>query len=175
MDKAFKGFVQVYTGDGKGKTTAALGLLVRAMGAGLKTAFVQFLKKGNYSEIKFLKNLPKPPYLLQIHSDGFVRGAPNERTVRTIREGWHRTKELILSGEYELIVLDELNLVLHMKILELKDVLEVLKKRPPFVEVVITGRYAPEGLVEFADLVTEMKNLKHYFEKGVRARLGIEK
>ncbi len=175
MDKEFRGYVQVYTGNGKGKTTAALGLALRALGAGFRVALVQFLKKGAYSEIKALERFAPQVEIYQFHEGGFVRGQPDEAVRKTVREGWNKARELITSGRFQLVILDEINLVLSMGLLSLDEVLDTLRRRPSSVEVVLTGRYAPEALMAAADLVTEMRALKHYYRKGVTAREGIEK
>ncbi|OAQ20409.1 cob(I)yrinic acid a,c-diamide adenosyltransferase [Thermosulfurimonas dismutans] len=173
--KDFKGYIQVYTGNGKGKTTAALGLALRALGAGLKVAFIQFLKKGEYSEIRALSTFRPQVEILQFHEGGFVRGQPDEAVRRAVTEGWRKAREIIASGEFQVVVLDEINMALSMGLVTLTEVLETLRKRPSSVEVVLTGRNAPEPLLEMADLVTEMREVKHYYRKGVPARVGIEK
>ncbi len=175
MTKEFRGYVQVYTGDGKGKTTAALGLILRALGAGFRVALVQFLKKGEYSEIRALRHFEPQVEIHQFHAGGFVKGQPDEAVRKAVAEGWQRARALILSGQYKIVVLDEINLVLSMGLLSLEEVLETLRERPSSVEVVLTGRYAPGDLLEAADLVTEMRKIKHYYERGVQARVGIEK
>ncbi len=175
MTQEFRGYVQVYTGDGKGKTTAALGLSLRALGAGFRVAFVQFLKKGEYSEIRALRRFEPQVEIYQFHAGGFVKGRPDEAVRRAVAEGWQKARALILNGRYQLVVLDEINLVLSMGLLPLEEVLAVLRDRPSPVEVVLTGRGAPEALLEVADLVTEMRKLKHYYDRGVPARIGIEK
>ncbi|MBX6423893.1 cob(I)yrinic acid a,c-diamide adenosyltransferase [Thermosulfurimonas sp. F29] len=175
MKKDFQGCVQVYTGDGKGKTTAALGLIVRALGAGFRVALVQFLKKGDYSEIRTLRRFEPQLSIYQFHSGGFVRGHPDATVCRAVAEGWRWAREIIKSGEFQLVVLDEINVALSLKLLSPEEVVSVLRERPSGVEVVLTGRNAPEEVIEFADLVTEMRKLKHYYERGIPARLGIEK
>ncbi len=171
----FKGFVQVYTGDGKGKTTAALGLILRALGAGFKVALVQFLKKGVYSEIKALERFRPQIEIYQFHQGGFIKGEPRPEVKEVLQRGWLKAQELILNRAFQLVVLDEINLVLHLDLIPLKEVLETLAQRPSHVEVVLTGRNAPEALLEAADLVTEMRKVKHYYDRGVKARVGIEK
>ncbi len=170
-----KGYIQVYTGDGKGKTTAALGLALRALGAGLRVALIQFLKKGEYSEIRALTNFGPWVEVWQFHSGGFVRGEPDEAVKEAVAQGWDKARKIILSGDFEVVILDEINLVLHLGLIPVSEVLEVLSSRPEGVEVVLTGRYAPQALIEAADLVTEMRKVKHYYDRGVPARKGIEK
>ncbi len=177
MEKAaeFKGYLQVYTGNGKGKTTAALGLALRAMGAGFRVFLGQFLKSGDFSEIKALKSFGDQIEIRQFGKGCFVRGRPSEEDVALAKEGWKSCQEALFSGNFQLLIFDELNLALYFDLLSLEEVLSPLRKRPLSSEVVITGRYAPEALIEMADLVTEMKEVKHYYRKGVRARVGIEK
>lgn len=166
------GFIQVYTGDGKGKTSAAVGLTIRAVGAGLKVAFFQFLKGGFSSEIKILKSFPSIWYQNYGFSEISVKVTPELREI--LKRGWEDFKRLLFSGEYNIIVLDELTYILNWGVIEKEEWIEVFKQKPREVEIVITGRDAPKELIEIADLVTEMKNIKHYYEKGVQARKGIE-
>ena len=173
--KDFKGYLQVYTGNGKGKTTAALGLALRALGAGFKVFLGQFLKSGLYNEIKSLKSFEPQIEIKQFGRGVFVRGKPTLEDQELAQRGWQVCQEKIFGEEFQLVILDELNLALYFGLLSLADVLETLKRRPQSVEVVITGRYAPAELIEIADLVTEMKEIKHYYRKGVKAREGIEK
>ncbi|OAG27453.1 cob(I)yrinic acid a,c-diamide adenosyltransferase [Thermodesulfatator autotrophicus] len=174
-NRNFTGYVQVYTGNGKGKTTAALGLALRALGAGFKVFLGQFLKSGEYSEIKALKKFEPAIEVFQFGRGCFIKGKPSEEDIRLAKEGFSLCREKILSGEFNLVILDELNLVLHFGLLELDAVLELLKIRPKHIEIVITGRYAPPELIQAADLVTEMREIKHYYQQGILARRGIEK
>ena len=170
-----KGFVQVYTGNGKGKTTAALGLSLRALGAGFRVFFAQFLKSGEYSEIKALKVFEPRVEIAQFGKGCFVRGRPGPEDFELARKGFSLCRAKVLSRDFELVVLDELNLALHFGLIPLEEVLSLIEERPQGVELVITGRYAPEPLLEAADLVTEMREVKHYYRQGVKARVGIEK
>ncbi len=170
-----KGYVHVYTGDGKGKTTASLGLCVRAVGAGKRVLLVQFLKKGEFSEIKGLKYFGGRVDVMQFGSGRFVRGRPDKSDVELASRGLLRARELMESGRYHMVILDEINVAVNMGLLDVADVLQVIRNRPDDVEIVLTGRYAPDAFVEAADLVTECRMVKHYFQKGVRAREGIEK
>ncbi|QER42775.1 cob(I)yrinic acid a,c-diamide adenosyltransferase [Thermodesulfobacterium sp. TA1] len=169
----FKGYIQVYTGDGKGKTTAAVGLTIRALGAGLKVAFLQFFKDGTTSEVKILKTLPNL-YYQHYGQKGFVSDITPELK-EIIQKGWEEAKRLVFSKEYNIIVLDEFTLALNWGLVEKEEVLQVLKNKPEEVEIVITGRKAPEDLLSLAHLVTEMKKIKHYYDQGVLDRLGIER
>ncbi len=171
----FRGYLQIYTGNGKGKTTAALGLAIRALGAGWKVFLGQFLKKGEYSEIKALRKFEPQIQISQFGSGCFVRGKPSSEDIKRAQEGWKLCHQAMFSKEFQLLIFDELNLVFYFKILPLERILQDLRDRPRETEIVITGRYAPAALIELADLVTEMREVKHYYRKGVPARLGIEK
>jgi cob(I)alamin adenosyltransferase len=171
------GFIQVYTGNGKGKTTAALGLALRAAGSGLKTYIAQFLKGRPTGEIEAAKRLSPLVRIEQFGREGFitVKDGPDNEDLSRARAGLEKALEAMLSGDYRIVVLDEVNAAVHFKILPESDVLDFLDKRPAGVEVVLTGRYAPDSFVARADLVTEMTAVKHYYERGVKAREGIEK
>jgi len=171
----FKGYIQIYTGDGKGKTTAAIGLSIRAIGAGLKVAFVQFFKPGTSSEVKVLKKFFPELYYKNFGKEKFVKGKIEEELKDLILKGWEEVKKLVISKEYNIIVLDEFTYALNWGIIKLEEFLNFLKNKPEEVEIIITGRQAPQELIEIADLVVEMKKIKHYFDKQVPARKGIEK
>ncbi|QGU94430.1 cob(I)yrinic acid a,c-diamide adenosyltransferase [Clostridium bovifaecis] len=168
-----KGYIQIYTGNGKGKTTAALGLSLRAICAGKKVFFGQFVKGMDYSELKAVNYLPNFT-MKQFGRDAFIFNNPKEEDIKLAREGLKEVKEALKSGEYDVVVLDELNIALYYKLFTVEEALELLDNRDPEVEVIITGRNADERLIEKADLVTEMKEIKHYYKKGVMARKGIE-
>ncbi|MCX6569441.1 MAG: cob(I)yrinic acid a,c-diamide adenosyltransferase [Candidatus Aminicenantes bacterium] len=171
------GFIQVYTGNGKGKTTAALGLALRAAGRGFKTYFAQFLKGQPTGEIEAAKKLSPLIRIEQFGREGFitVKDGADDEDISRARAGLGEALEAMLSGDYRIIVLDEINTAVHFEILSERDILGFLDKRPAGVEVVLTGRYAPESFIVRADLVTEMKAVKHYGERGIKARPGIEK
>ncbi len=173
--KKSRGYIQVYTGTGKGKTTAALGLTIRALGAGWRVFWGQFIKRGNFSELKALKRFDPQVKIYQFGRGRFIKGHPTPEDIACAQEGWRLCKEALFSGNFDLLVFDELNLALYFKLLVLEEVLEVLNQKPLPPEVVITGRYAPNRLLDIADLVTEMRQVKHYYQKGVEARTGIEK
>ncbi|MDP2914758.1 MAG: cob(I)yrinic acid a,c-diamide adenosyltransferase [Candidatus Aminicenantes bacterium] len=175
--REFKGTVQVYTGNGKGKTTAALGLAMRAAGHGFKTYIGQFMKGQRYGELVSIKKLSPWIALEQFGRKGFlhVTENPEEEDVRRAARGLRRCLKAMLSGAYQIIVLDEINVALHFKLLTENDVLSFLDQKPDGVEIVLTGRYAPVSIIRRADLVTEMKETKHYYRKGLAARAGIEK
>ncbi len=168
-------FVHVYTGDGKGKTTAALGLALRAIGAGWRVLFVQFLKQGEYSEIKALRRLGDQVKICQYGSGEFVRGRPSEKEVASAQRGLNEVIEAMGTKEYDLIILDEIDVAMHFGLIPVESVIALLERRPPDLEMVLTGRWAPEEIIERADLVTEMRMIKHYFSKGIMARTGIER
>lgn len=168
------GYIHVYTGDGKGKTTAALGLTLRALGAGIRVFFAQFLKKGEFSEIKALRCFGEEVVVRQYGSGRFIRGRPAREDKALAERGLDEVKRAMMDGRYGLIVMDELNVALYMEVLPLRHVLGLLDARPGDAELVITGRRAPAELLARADLVTEMVKVKHYFDQGVRARRGIE-
>lgn len=170
-----KGYVQVYTGTGKGKTTAALGLTVRAVGAGLKVFIGQFLKTGTFSEITGLSFFGDAVTLEQYGGKGFIRGKPGEEDKKRARDGFERVKQFVESGEFDVVILEEINVALDLGLLPVEEVLKLMENRRLGVELVLTGRKAPERIIEAADLVTEMKCIKHYIDKGVYARTGIEK
>ena len=170
-----KGLVQVYTGDGKGKTTAALGLAMRAVGKGLSVFMVQFLKGRPYGEIESAKLLSPRFKVVQSGQDTFVkRGEPSEKDLRLARRGLELAREATSSGEYDIVILDEVNVAVELGVLSVEDVLPLIEQKPEGVELVITGRGAPEEFLKRADLVTEMKKIKHYHDKGVAMRDGIE-
>jgi cob(I)alamin adenosyltransferase len=171
------GYVQVYTGNGKGKTTAALGLALRAAGRGFRTYIAQFLKGQPTGELEAVKRLEPLIRVEQFGREGFitVKDGPEDEDLERARTGLARAREAMLSGEYRIVVLDEVNTAVHFKILPEADVLGFIDRRPKAVELVLTGRYAPQSFLARADLVTEMKEIKHYSDRGVRAREGIEK
>jgi cob(I)alamin adenosyltransferase len=169
-----RGYIQIYTGDGKGKTTAALGLSLRAICSGKRVFFGQFIKGADYSELKapgFLPNFEIVPF----GRGCFIRSDPEEADILLARRGLERCDDALRSGDYDLVVLDEVNVAVHFHLFSTADVIRVLGRRAPGVEVVLTGRHAPPELIEMADLVTEMKEIKHYFHRGIRAREGIER
>ncbi len=167
--------IHVYTGDGKGKTTAALGLTLRAVGAGMRVLFVQFLKKGEFSEHRALKMLGDRVKVMQFGSGQFVRGRPDQSDILRAAEGLATTAGLIDAGTCDMVVMDEINVAVSMGLISEEAVLQFLDNCPSDVEVVLTGRNASKKLMERADLVTECRMLKHYYKKGIKAREGIEK
>jgi len=176
MNKLQQGFVQIYTGNGKGKSTAAIGQAVRAAGFGLKSYIAQFMKEYPYNELISLKNLSDWITIEQFCGDEFVykKELPGEEELAQAKKGLSTTTKNMLSGDYDLIILDEAIVAIYFKLIELKDLIEIVELKPENVELILTGRYCPEELIELADLVTEMKEVKHYFRKGVLTRKGIE-
>lgn len=168
-----KGYIQIYTGNGKGKTTAALGLSVRAICAGKKVFFGQFVKGMDYSELDAVKYLPNFT-IEQFGRNCFIYNKPTKADIEIAAQGLERCKEVLKSGEYDVVVFDEINIAVFYELFSPEAVLELLKDKPEHVEVIMTGRYAHEKLIEAADLVTEMREIKHYYTQGVMARKGIE-
>lgn len=170
-----RGFIQVYTGDGKGKTTAALGLAVRAAGAGLKVYIGQFVKMGEYSEIKALKRFSDLITIEQFGRRRLIGSRATPEDIKAARRGLKRIKEVMAADEHEVIIMEEANVAVTKGLIPVQDLLRVVLKKPERAELVITGRGTPGLIIDCADLVTEMRPIKHYFKKGVRARVGIEK
>jgi len=171
-----KGFIQVYTGDGKGKTTAALGLALRAIGHGLKVNIIHFMK-GNieYGELKAAKCLEPNLIIRQMGRETFVsRDNPDQEDIKLARQALALSGEVVAGGEYDLVVLDEINCALDFGLIPLDQVLKILQTKPERVELVLTGRGAPPEIIQAADLVTEMKEIKHYYRRGIKSRKGIE-
>jgi cob(I)alamin adenosyltransferase len=173
-----RGYIQVYTGNGKGKTTAALGLALRAAGRGMKTYMAQFLKKGEYGELLAVKHYL--PELIVIEQFGLPEFHHRENGVSAVEKeaaeaGLGAVKKAMFSGEYRIVVLDEINTLLHFKIIPVEPVLRLLAEKPEELEMILTGRYAPAEVLARADLITDMLETRHYFHKEIQARIGIEK
>ncbi len=169
-----EGYVQVYTGNGKGKTTAAFGVALRMIGAGGKVFIGQFLKSGEYSEIKAFKKLSNDIEIVQFGTGDFVINGPTKEDVSRARDGFERCKSAVYSGLYDLVIIDEINVAIFMGMISVGEVLELIERKPVSVELILTGRYAPREIIDIADLVTEMVEVKHYYTRGVTARRGIE-
>ncbi len=168
-----RGYVQVYTGDGKGKTTAALGLALRAAGAGLHTFIAQFVKGMEYSELRALKRFPE----VEIRRYGracFIDREPQPEDIDAARTGLREAHEQLVSREWDIVVLDEANIATHYGLFPVEELLKMVEDKPEDLELVITGRCADHRVLEAADLVTEMREVKHYYERGVGCRKGIE-
>ena len=169
-----RGYVHVYTGDGKGKTTTSLGLAMRAAGAGLRVAVIQFMKGRRYSEIDTAELIPGFD-IFQHGRDEFVsRENPEQMDIDLALGGFEHAREIIGSGEYDMVILDEINVAIDYNLLPIDEVLDMIRDRPVHVELVLTGRNAPGKIMEEADLITEMREIKHYYKQGVQARKGIE-
>ena len=169
-----QGFVQVYTGDGKGKTTAALGLALRAAGAGLRIYFGQFIKNADYSEIKALARFADCITVRQFGRGCFLLTEPAPEDRAAARRALEGLSEALTSGNYDLVIADEANVAVAHGLIEPNDLVSLIDLRPEQVELVLTGRGAPDAVLARADLVTEMRCVRHYYDRGVLARQGIE-
>ena len=171
-----KGYVQIYTGNGKGKTTAALGLITRAVGSNFKVFFCQFLKGRDYGELHTLEKVETVTHVrygrgVFIKSKEFV----TDEDIKLMREGYETLKNALLSADYDIVIADEILGTLRYDLISVEEIKFLIKNKPETTELVLTGRNAPNELIELADLVTEMKEDHHYFQKRVMARKGIEK
>lgn len=175
VEKNNKGMVQVFTGNGKGKTSAALGAVIRALGHGLKVFIVFFMKGkypyGEFSTLSKLPNVDVASFGLRCLTD---RAHINPEEIEQAKLAMSAAREAMLSGNYDLVVLDEVNVAANYKLIELDEVVRLIGDKPRNVELILTGRYADAKLIELADLVTEMVKIKHPYDKGVKARKGIE-
>ena len=169
-----QGFVQIYTGDGKGKTTAALGLALRAAGAGLRVYFGQFIKNADYSEIKALARFADCITVRQFGRGCFLLTEPAPEDRAAARRALEGLSEALTSGDYDLVIADEANVAVTLGLIEANDLVSLIDRRPEQVELVLTGRGAPDAVLARADLVTEMRCVRHYYDRGVLARPGIE-
>ncbi|MDD5116391.1 MAG: cob(I)yrinic acid a,c-diamide adenosyltransferase [Candidatus Omnitrophica bacterium] len=165
--------IQVYTGNGKGKTTAAIGLALRAVGAGMNVYIAQFVKGGCYSEIRALKKI-RGIKVEQFGRNCFIKKVPEEEDCRLAAKGLEKVKKVIAQKKYRLVILDEINIALKFKLIPLSVVLDLIRRMPRGSELVLTGRYAHPRIMESADLVSEVKERKHYYRNGLKARKGIE-
>lgn len=171
-----KGYVQIYTGNGKGKTTAALGLITRAVGNNFKVFFIQFMKGREYGELNTIANFKTVTH--ERYGTGkFIRKKElvTEEDIKLARTGYESLKKALLSSNYDIVVADEIIGTLKFDLITVDEIKYLIKNKPQTTEFILTGRNAPVELIELADLVTEMKEVKHYFQKGVPARVGIEK
>jgi len=170
-----KGFVQVYTGNGKGKTTAAIGLAVRAAGAGLRVYFAQFIKQQKCSEHTALERFRDLIEVKQFGAGLIIGRKPSEEDRRIAREGYDEIGRVLRAQAYDMVILDEVNIAVHQGLISVDELLSLIKNRPEGLEMVLTGRYADQKIMDAADLVTEMREIRHYHQQGVEARRGIEK
>jgi cob(I)alamin adenosyltransferase len=165
--------IHIYTGNGKGKTTAALGLCLRAAGAGKTVFFCQFLKGRGTGEAAFLRKTAGV-CVEQFGRSRFITGKPSAGDIRSAERGLRRAEEAVLGGKFAMVILDEVHQALELGLLDVEELLSILRRAPEEVEIVLTGRNAPAALIKKADLVSEVREVKHYFRKGVKARKGIE-
>jgi len=169
-----RGYIQVYTGNGKGKTTAALGLALRAAGAGLKVFIVQFVKMKRCSEHRMLERFGGLITIRQCGRGFLLKRKANRSDIREAESGLGEVRAAMASGHYDVVILDEVNIAVYCKLMSVDELLELMAAKPKNIEMIITGRYADQEVIRMADLVTEMKEIKHYRKKGVKARAGIE-
>lgn len=174
-ESTHQGLVQLYTGNGKGKTSAALGLGLRAAGHGFEVYMIQFMKgQINYGELEAVKHIPNFT-IQQFGRPDFVDKAnPAPEDIKYAKEALERARELIKVGSVDFLILDEVNVAIDFGLISEKEVIALIKSRPPHMELILTGRYAPPSLIEIADLVSEIKEVKHPYQQGVAARKGVE-
>ena len=169
-----KGYVHVYTGNGKGKTTAAIGLAIRAAGAGMRVYIAQFVKGMHYSELDALDRYNDRITLKQYGRDCFIKEEPSQEDIQAARQGLEEIKGILVSEDYQMVILDEANIATRYDLFSADELIELVRTKPESVELVITGRNADPRVIAVADLVTEMKEIKHYYNRGIEARKGIE-
>ncbi len=169
-----KGYVHVYTGNGKGKTTAALGLAIRAAGAGMRVYIAQFVKGMHYSELDSLDRYADTITLKQYGRDCFIDKEPEPEDTQAARKGLEEVKAVLASGDYQMLILDEANIATRYNLFAPEELIDLIRSKPESMELVITGRNADPRVIAMADLVTEMREIKHYYNDGVQARAGIE-
>jgi len=170
-----KGYIHIYTGDGKGKTTAAIGLAIRAAGYGMKTYIGQFMKGQHYGELTALRDHPYITIEQYGDVDCVHREEITQKHVDQAQQGLKQVRKAMHSHQYDIIILDEINVAVWFDLIAVEDVLELLNERPKHIEFILTGRRAPKALMEIADLVSDIKEIKHYYNQGVKARTGIER
>jgi cob(I)alamin adenosyltransferase len=168
-----KGFIHLYTGNGKGKTTAAIGQAIRASGAGMKIFMAQFVKGMHYSELETLALIPQIK-IVQYGLECFIINKPGPKDIEYAQKGFQESAKIIENNEFDIVILDEICIALYYHLIDLNELIHLLKNKPETLEIIMTGRYASLELIEIADLVTEMKEIKHYYQKGTEARKGIE-
>ena len=169
-----KGYIHVYTGNGKGKTTAAFGLALRAVGAGKKVFFAQFVKGKMYAEIEAVQKYLPAITIKQYGHDCFIINEHKKKDIDAARKGLMEIARIIQSDVYDMIVLDEADIAIYYNLFSSQELIDIIHNRKETTEIIITGRYATPDIIEIADLVTEMREIKHYYTKGVEARKGIE-
>lgn len=170
-----KGYIHIYTGNGKGKTTAAFGLALRAICSGKKVYIGQFVKSMKYNETKIETSYPKQICIEQYGRDCFINHDPEKIDVDMAQKGLEKITDIIMSEAYDLVILDEVTIAIYYKLITTDQLIKILKNKPQSCELVITGRYAPNELYQYADLITEMQEIKHYYQEGVLSRDGIDR
>lgn len=168
-----QGYIHLYTGNGKGKTSAAIGLAIRAVGAGKRVFIGQFVKGMHYSELESLKRFDEI-VIKQYGLDCFIKHEPTDKDIKAATDGLNEVTSIISSNEYDVVILDEVCIALYYKLFPISSIVSLIKEKPKSMEIILTGRYAPTEIIEIADLVTEMKEIKHYYNRGVEARKGFE-
>jgi len=176
MEVKRRGLIQVYTGNGKGKTTAALGQALRALGHGYRVLMLQFMKGSeNYGELQAAARYLPGFEIIQSGRHEFVNKAnPEEVDLRLARQGFNLAREVFFSGRYDMVILDEINVALDFGLIPLEEVLELIAAKPPDLDLILTGRYAPAEILAVADLISDIQEVKHHYARGVEAREGIE-
>ncbi|MDD3049908.1 MAG: cob(I)yrinic acid a,c-diamide adenosyltransferase [Candidatus Cloacimonetes bacterium] len=169
-----KGYIHIYTGNGKGKTTAAFGLALRAAGAGRKIFIAQFAKGMTYLEIEAVRKFIPSITIKQYGLDCFIINSPTSADIEIARKGISELQDIVSGNHYNMVIMDEINIALYYNLFSVETVINLLAAKPEEMEIILTGRYAPSELIELADLVTDMQELKHYYRTGVEARKGIE-
>ncbi len=173
MGKLIRGLVHIYTGNGKGKTTAAFGLAVRASGAGLRVSIQQFIKGRFYNELRAISAIPNIT-VKQCGNGCFIKGQPKSKDIDCAERGLSASSRDLLSGRFDVVILDEINVAMDLGLLKMRDVIKFLKDKPCGVEVILTGRGCPKALYRYADYVSEVRDVKHPYRRGIKARKGIE-
>jgi cob(I)alamin adenosyltransferase len=169
-----KGYIHIYTGSGKGKTTAAIGLGLRAAGAGFKVYMIQFMKGRRYSELESIEKIQNFEFV-QYGRDEFVsKENPEKIDIDLAKEGFTHAQETIKKGKYDMVILDEINVAVDFNLINLKDLLNLINNKPEKLELVLTGRYSHPEIIKIADIVTEMLEIKHPYQKGIMARKGVD-
>ncbi len=170
-----KGLIQVYTGNGKGKTSAAFGLALRAIGRGLRVYIIQFIKGGfDYGELYIVDRLPNVKMKTFGRGKFITEMPPKDEDFKLAKEAFELAQEVVNSGEFDIVILDEINIALSLRLIRVEEVVNLIKNKPSYVELVLTGRNAPSEITDIADLVTEMKEIKHPYTRGLPPRKGIE-
>jgi len=173
--KTDRGLIIVITGNGKGKTTAAFGQALRAIGQGYKVFILQFMKGRKYGEfIAAEKYLPRLTVRMSGLDSFVMRDNPAAIDIELAQKGLAAAQKAIISGKYDMVILDEINVALDFKLIGLQEVIELIKNKPPALDLILTGRFAPPEIIEFADTVSEVKEVKHHYSKGIKDRAGIE-